>query len=75
MDKVAGSQNDEFYTPLYAVEPIFKYVKPNSRIWCPFDTEDSYYAKYGQALGHKMVHTHISVGKDFFPMNPETRLL
>lgn len=65
MDKVAGSQNDEFYTPLYAVEPIFKCVKPNSRIWCPFDTEDSYYVKYAQSLGHKVVHTHLDDGKDF----------
>ena len=41
MDEVAGSGNDEFYTPLYAVKPIFKYVKPNSKIWCPFDTDKS----------------------------------
>ena len=33
MDKVANSRNDEFYTPLY--------VKRNSTIWCPFDTEQS----------------------------------
>ncbi len=71
MDKVAGSQNDEFYTPLYAVEPIFKYIKPNSRIWCPFDTEDSYYVKYAQTQGHRVVSTHISEGKDFFQMNPK----
>ena len=28
MDKVAGSGNDEFYTPYYAIEPILKYLKP-----------------------------------------------
>lgn len=28
MDKVAGSGNDEFYTPDYAITPIVKYVKP-----------------------------------------------
>lgn len=27
MDKVAGSKNDEFYTPLYAITPILKYVR------------------------------------------------
>ena len=28
MDKVAGSGNDEFYTPNYAIEPILKYLSP-----------------------------------------------
>lgn len=28
MDKVAGSGNDEFYTPGYAIEPVMKYVTP-----------------------------------------------
>lgn len=26
MDKVANSNNDEYYTPLYAIEPILKYI-------------------------------------------------
>lgn len=26
MDKVAGSGNDEFYTPKYAIVPILEYV-------------------------------------------------
>ena len=25
MDKVAGSGNDEFYTPEYAIAPLYKY--------------------------------------------------
>lgn len=32
MDKVAGSKNDEFYTPIYAIKPIEKYIKPHSTI-------------------------------------------
>lgn len=28
MDKVAGSGNDEFYTPEYAITPIAKYLAP-----------------------------------------------
>ena len=66
MDEVAGSGNDEFYTPLYAVKPIFKYVKENSTIWCPFDTEESWFVKYGKYLGHNIIHSHLSEGKDFF---------
>lgn len=28
------NENDEFYTPVYAIEPLLKYLKPNSRVWC-----------------------------------------
>lgn len=66
MDKVAGSGNDEFYTPLYAVKPIFKYLKPGARIWCPFDTEDSLFVRYGRQQGFKVIASHIDNGKDFF---------
>ena len=31
MDKVAGSGNDEFYTPGYAIEPVMKYIAPPAR--------------------------------------------
>ena len=66
MDEVAGSGNDEFYTPLYAVKPIFKYVKPNSKIWCPFDSDKSWFVKYGKSLGHTILHSHLDNGEDFF---------
>lgn len=45
MDKVAGSGNDEFYTPVYAVKPILKYIKERSMVWCPFDTVESNFVK------------------------------
>ena len=41
MDLVANSGNDEFYTPLYAVLPIAKYLREGATIWCPFDKEES----------------------------------
>lgn len=66
MDKVAGSGNDEFYTPVYAVEPILKYLNPNSIIWCPFDTEDSNFVKELRSQGHEVINTHIDNGVDFF---------
>ena len=68
MDKVANSGNDEFYTPEYAIRPILKYLKPNSKIWCPFDTEDSLFVKLLSAEGHDMLATHISNGEDFFEL-------
>lgn len=66
MDKVANSGNDEYYTPPYAIEPIIKYVKENSIIWCPFDTEQSWFVRMFKQLGHKVIATHIDKGEDFF---------
>lgn len=68
LDEVANSGNDEFYTPLYAVKPIAKYIKRNSTIWCPFDTEDSIFVKYFREQGHNVIATHIKDGQDFFTM-------
>ena len=66
MDKVAGSGNDEFYTPKYAIEPIIKYIPVGSKIWCPFDTLDSLFVKMLIDLGFEVVNSHINDGIDFF---------
>lgn len=66
MDKVANSGNDEFYTPLYAIEPLKKYLKRGSTIWCPFDTEDSLFVKEFKKNGFNVINTHIDNGQDFF---------
>jgi len=66
LDKVANSGNDEFYTPPYAIEPILKYVKPNSTIWCPFDEEQSLFVQMFRNEGHQVIATHINTGTDFF---------
>ncbi|ACA55135.1 sugar-phospahte nucleotidyltransferase [Clostridium botulinum] len=66
MDKVAGSKNDEFYTPVYAIEPILKYIKPNSIVWCPFDEERSLFVKRLRKEGHTVIATHINIGINFF---------
>lgn len=71
MDKVAGSGNDEFYTPAYAIEPLLKYLKPNSKIWCPFDTKDSLFVKMLKDEGHTVGHTHLADGVDFFDIPTE----
>lgn len=71
MDKVAGSGNDEFYTPEYAIRPIMKYIKPHSIIWCPFDTEDSLFKKLLEEAGHTVMTSHISEQNgagDFFQL-------
>lgn len=70
MDIIANSGNDEFYTPSYAIEPIMKYVKAGSKIWCPFDTENSLFVKELRDAGCEVVYTHIADGKDFFKLLP-----
>ena len=35
MDKVAGSGNDEFYTPAYAIEPLLKYLQTHTHTHTP----------------------------------------
>lgn len=65
MDKVANSGNDEFYTPVYAITPLLKYIKPNSNIWCPFDTESSNFVKELIKLGHNVKCSHLEFGGEF----------
>lgn len=62
--------NDEFYTPTYAILPLLKYIKNNSKIWCPFDTEQSNFVKLFRENGHTVICSHILEGKDFFVSDP-----
>lgn len=59
---------DEWYTPAAAVLPLLKFIKPNSRILCPFDTEESEYVKV-LSKNHTVFHSHIFEGKDFFQLS------
>lgn len=68
---VVKNNNDEFYTPRYAIEPIVKYIPTEGVIWCPFDTEQSNYVKIFKKHGNKVIHTHINDGQDFFKINRE----
>lgn len=61
---------DEYLTPLYAVIPVAKYLKPHSLIWCPFDLEESLYVRYFKQEGHEVAATHIHNGQDFFQTEP-----
>lgn len=62
----ATSKNDEYYTHIYAIKPILKYIKPHSTIWCPFDTENSNFVIALCNEGHYVKYTHIDTGDDFF---------
>lgn len=71
MDIVAGSGNDEFYTPEYAIEPLLKYLPKTGIVWCPFDTEDSHFVRMIRAHGPTVIATHIGTGHDFFTYEPD----
>lgn len=63
--------NDEFYTPIYAIKPLLKYLKKYKTIWCPFDTEKSLFVKLLKEDGHKVIYSHIDLGQDFFQYVPK----
>ncbi len=68
-----GSFNvkDEYYTPNILVKPILKYLKPNSTVWCPFDTENSEFVIELKKQGHNVIYSHIWHGQDFFDYQPQ----
>lgn len=66
----ASKNNDECYTPHYAVNPLIKYIDPNKTIWCPFDTENSAFVNELFMNGNKVIHSHISEGSNFFTCEP-----
>ena len=62
--------NDECYTPAYAVEPILKYIPEGAIVWCPFDTPDSEFVKQIRKQ-NQVVNSHIDFGQDFFEYEPK----
>lgn len=63
-------EKDEYYTPQIITDAIAKYLKQFNTVWCPFDTEDSEFVHSLQRAGIKVIHSHISEGKDFFEYEP-----
>ena len=63
-------KNDECMTLDYAVKPILKYIPKDAVIWCPFDTAESEFVKHISKT-NKVIHSHISEGKDFYNYEPE----
>lgn len=65
-------ESDEVYTPDYAVKPILKHIPAGvSKIWCPFDLEDSEYVTILSNAGYEVIASHIDNGQNFFDYEPE----
>ena len=62
--------NDECYTPHYAVKPILKYIPKDAIVWCPFDTEESEFVKQISNI-NKVEYSHINNDQDFFQYEPD----
>ena len=61
--------NDEKYTPAYAVRPLLEFISKEAIIWCPFDTKESEFVKVLNEY-HKVVYSHVFNGQDFFKYDP-----
>lgn len=62
---------DEYFTPRILVEPIIPYIKPNSTIWCPFDTKESEFVIAFKKHNFNVIYSHIKYGQDFFEYTPQ----
>jgi len=71
LNKKSFNEKDEYYTPTILVNVILEFIKPNSIIWCPFDTIDSEFVIQLKNDGHTVIHSHIWEGKDFFEYEPD----
>lgn len=70
LNKSMNNKNDERYTPSILVQPIIKYLKPMSTIWCPFDTETSEFVLLFKESGFNVIYSHICLNQDFFNYEP-----
>lgn len=67
----AFNEKDEYYTPKILVDAIVPYIPAGKTVWCPFDTCNSEFVNAFK-VNHKVIHSHIWDGKDFFKYEPDT---
>ena len=65
----SSGNNDECYTPDYAVKPILKYIPEGATVWCPFDTEASEFVRL-ISKKNKVIKSHLDDGQDFLQWQP-----
>ena len=55
------------------VEPIIKYLKKGSVVWCPFDTDKSEFVLVLKEQGFDVIYSHINKGQDFLTYEPNEK--
>ena len=65
----SSGNNDECYTPDYAVKPILKYIPEGATVWCPFDTDASEFVRL-ISKKNKVIKSHLDDGQDFLQWQP-----
>jgi len=68
----SNGNNDECYTPKYAVNPIIKYIPKDAVVWCPFDTSKSEFVKEISKT-NKVISSHILNYEDFYTYEPKEK--
>ena len=66
----ADRQNDELYTPFYAVDPIIIYLPHRKRIWTPCDLAWSAFPRRLKECGYQVTSSALAAGQDFFEYEP-----
>ena len=66
----SSGNNDECYTPDYAVKPILQYIPKGVTVWCPFDTEASEFVRL-ISKQNKVIKSHLDGGQDFLQWQPK----
>lgn len=67
----SDKEDNELYTPYYAVDHIVKYLPKGKIIWLPFDEEWSAFYRRLTELGYRVVRSSLAEGQDFFKYEPE----
>ena len=68
----SSGNNDECYTPDYAVEPILEYIPEGATVWCPFDTDASEFVRLISKKDNvNVIKSHLDDGQDFLQWQPK----
>ena len=68
----SSGNNDECYTPDYAVDPILDYIPEGATVWCPFDTDASEFVRLISKKDNvNVIKSHLDDGQDFLQWQPK----
>lgn len=67
----SDKEDNELYTPFYAVDHIIKYLPKDKTIWCPFDEEWSAFYQRLKEEEFDVVRSSLQDRQDFFEYEPD----